>query len=73
LAARTSTGNFEKRRKVIVRDAAMEADVCLDCRSAQMAVENRSCSFQTHSFIAAVQQFAQALYGARRKLRQPGS
>ena len=32
--------HLEQRRKVIVRDTAIEADVCLDCRPAQMPIEN---------------------------------
>ena len=47
---------FDQRRNVIVRDTTMEADVRLDCRPAEMSVEDRLCRLQAHSFVAAVEQ-----------------
>src|SRR5258708_2597238 len=57
-------------RKGLRRDSTMEADVRLDCRSAQMAVENCLRRLKLDALVLAVQQLAQTLHGARGQLAQ---
>jgi hypothetical protein len=51
---RATVCGFNERRNLIVRDTAMEADV--DCRPAEMAVEDRLRRLQAHFLVAAVEQ-----------------
>jgi hypothetical protein len=43
---------------VTVRDTAIEADVCLDCRPAQMPVEDCLRRFELDALVRAVEQLA---------------
>ena len=57
--------HLDQRRNVIIRDTTIEADVRLDCRSAQMPVEDRLCRLKLDALIRALQQLTQALDRAR--------
>ena len=62
---RATAGDFEQRLKVIIRDTATKADVSLDCRTAEMAIENCLGGLKPDALVLAVQQLAEAHYGAR--------
>jgi len=58
---RATASDFDQRCKMTIGDTATETDVCLDCRPAEMPVEDRPGGLQTHSLVVAVEQLAQAL------------
>jgi len=53
-------------------ETAVHREIGQDRRSAQTAVEDCSGCFQLDPLVRAIQQLAEALYGARRQFAQPG-
>src|SRR4029453_16068413 len=55
---------------MFVRGTATKTNVCLDCRTAKMAIENCLRGLKPDALVLAVQQLAQTLYSARRQFTQ---
>ena len=66
---RATASHLDQRRKVIVRGIGIEVDVGLNCRSAQIPVEDCPRRLELDTLVAAVQQLTQARDRARRQFR----
>ena len=60
--------HLNQRLEMLGGSTAPHREVGLDCRPAQMPVENRLSRLKPDALVLAVQQFAQTLYSARGQL-----
>jgi hypothetical protein len=65
---RSTASDLYQRCKMIIGGTATKVNIRLDCRAAKMAIEDCLRSLEPDALVFAVQQLAQALDGARRKL-----
>jgi hypothetical protein len=70
---RSAASHFQQRREVLITNAAVETDVGLDGRTAQVAIEDRLGRLQAHALVVTIEQLAKALDRTRRQLCQSGS